>query len=172
MKKFLLLLTSLYLALVLLMPKVELYYTLKNLLHQEHIVLTQETLRDRWFDLKIEGLKLYYDGIESATAEEVELLPWLFFNQLEATGVKAGKDLKKMFDFVAEKIVVRHSVLQPLIASVKAEGNFGLIKGSFDLKTGKLKLLCEPNSRFKRSQAFRELFRKSEEGYIHESTIR
>ncbi len=172
MKKFLLLLTSVYLALVLLMPKVQLYYTLKNILSQERVLLTQASVKDRWFDLKIEGLKLFYDGIESATADEVEMLPWLFFNQLSATDVKAGKDVKKMFDFVADKVVLRHSILHPLAVTIDARGNFGTIKGQLDLKKQKVKLICEPTGRFKRSQAFRELFRKGKEGYLYESNIR
>ncbi len=172
MKKFLLLLTSIYLALVLLMPKVELYYTLKKILERERIVLAQSDLKDRWFDLKIEGVKLYYDGIESARAEAVDLWPWLFYNQLRATGVRAGKDVRKMFDFNADRITVRHSVLHPMAATIDASGNFGKISGSVDVKSGKVKLRCEPTKRFLQSQAFREFFRKTGEGYIYESTIR
>ena len=172
MKKFLLILFSFYLALVFLMPKTELYYTLKSFLAPQHVILTQERVKDRWFDLKIENLKLLYDGIESAQAEQVEVLPWLFFNRISAENVRAGKDVRKMFDFNAEQITVTHSVIAPLEAKISANGNFGKIEGSLKLKEGKLKLICEPTKAFKSSSMFRELFKKRDEGYVHESIIR
>jgi len=172
MKKFLLMLGSFYLAILFLMPKTELYYTLKSFLAPQHIVLTQKAVTDRWFDMKIEDLKLYYDGIESAEAQEVEVLPWLLFNRLRAQNVRAGKDLRKMFDFNAEEVLLTHSVIAPLEAKISAHGNFGKIEGSLNLKEGKLKLICEPTKTFKSSSMFRELFRKRDEGYVHESNIR
>jgi hypothetical protein len=171
MKKFLAILVSFYLALVLLMPKVHLYYALKNLLKPEHVVLVQEDVKDRWFDLKITGLRIYYDGIESAEAEEAHIVPWLFFNRLSITDLRAGKDLKKMFDFKADTVTLTHSVIDPMHVKLKADGNFGRISGSIDLKAGQVKLLCEPTDSFKRSDAFRELFRKREEGYVYESKL-
>jgi len=171
MRKFLILLLSTYLALIFLMPKVNLYYTLKQQLQREHVTMTQERLQDRWFDLKIEGMKLYYDGIESADAERVEVLAWLLFNRIEAEGVRAGKDLRKLFDFRADRVVVIHSVIHPTEAALHAEGNFGTVSGKLNLKSGKIHLTIEPSARFRQSAAFRELFRKSGEGYIYESTL-
>jgi Cu/Ag efflux protein CusF len=172
MKKFLLVLFSLYLAIVFLMPKVELYYTLKSFFQPQHIVLAQDSVKDRWFDLKIENLKLLYDGIESAEAETVTVMPWLFYNRLSAANVRAGKDVRKMFDFNAEEVLVTHSVISPFIAKVSAFGNFGKVEGKVDLQAGKVKLICEPSKSFKSSSMFRELFRKRDEGYVHESNIR
>lgn len=171
MKKFLIIVMSTYIALVLLMPKTELFYTLKKLLQKEHVVMTQEQVHDRWFDLKIEGLKLYYDGIESAKAADVEVAPWLFWNRLVANDVEAGSDLRKMFDFKADRVAVVQSILSPLHASLYAEGNFGTIEGTIDLKAGKVRVVCEPTKRFKNSTAFRELFKKGEEGYVYESLL-
>ena len=172
MKKFLLILFSFLSALVFLMPKTEIYYTLKLFLAPQHIILTQERVKDRWFDLKIENLKLLYDGIESAQVEQLNIVPWLFFNRISAENVHAGKDVRKMFDFNAEQIIVTYSVLSPLEATISANGNFGTIEGSLKLKEGKLKLVCEPTNAFKSSSMFRELFRKQDEGYVHESIIR
>jgi len=171
MKKVFLVLLSFYLAIVFLMPKVSLYYTLKTLLAQQHVVLQQTKVKDRWFDLKISGLKLYYDGIESAEVETVKILPWLFFNQIKAENLKAGKDVKKMFDFQADEVLIRHSVIAPFVAEISASGNFGKIDGTLELKKGKLKLICEPSKSFHSSSMFRELFRKRDEGYVHESVI-
>ena len=171
MKKFLAILLSFYLAIVLLMPKVHLYYALKNLLKPEHVVLVQQSVKDRWFDLKIEDLTIYYDGIESARAEHVEVLPWLFFNRLSVSGLHAGKDLRKMFDFKADTVTLTHSVIDPMRVKVHAVGNFGELNGTIDLKAGHVKLLCEPTDTFKRSDAFREFFKKREEGYLYESKI-
>ncbi len=171
MKKFFLILFSFYLAVVLLMPKVHLYYALKKVLASEHVMLMQDRVKDRWFDLKIEGLHIYYDGIDAAQAEDVSVWPWLFYNRIRLSGLEAGKDLRKMFDFKAEAVHVTHSVIDPMHVRLYAEGNFGQISGSVDLREGRVKLLCEPTDAFRGSDAFRELFRKSEEGYVYESKI-
>jgi len=172
MKKFLLLLFSFYLALVFLMPKAELYYTLKSYLKPERIVLTQDSVKDRWFDLKVENLKLFYDGIESAQAENLTIAPWLLYNKVNAHNVTAGKDVKKMFDFKADYVTMTYSVIAPFAVKIDAEGNFGKIEGALNLKEMKLKLVCTPEKRFKSSSMFRELFRKTDEGYVHESILR
>ena len=172
MKKFLLLLLSLYLALVFLMPKVELWYTLKHYLQPQRIVLTQKSAKDLLWALKVEEMTLLYDGIESARAETVTVIPWLFYNAVKVENLSAGKDVRKMFDFKAENLNITYSVLSPFQANIEAEGNFGKIHGALFLKTGKLKLLCEPTKRFKSSSMFREMFRKTDEGYLHESSIR
>ncbi len=172
MKKFLLLLFSLYLALVFLMPKVELWYTLKHYLQPQRIVLTQKSVKDMLWALKIEDMTLLYDGIESARAEKVTVIPWLFYNAVKVENLSAGKDVRKMFDFKAENLDLTYSVVSPFRVNVEAEGNFGTIHGALFLKTGRLKLVCEPTPRFKSSTMFREMFRKTDEGYVHESSIR
>jgi len=171
-KKFLLILGVLYLAIVLLMPKVNLYYTLKKFASDQKITIIQKDVSDRFFDLKISDAKLYYDGIESARIESLNILPWLFYNSLSGVNIKSGNDVKKMFDFKADEVSVVVHIINPFEVSIDAMGNFGQIWGTFFLKESKLRLICEPSSTFKSSQAFRELFQKTDEGYIHESSIK
>ena len=171
MKKIVLILLCLYLAIVFLMPKVNLYYTLKQFAAKEKISIVQKNVQDRWFDLKVTDADLFYDGINSAHISSLEIFPWLFYNKIKAVDIHSGKDVRKMFDFKADEVFIVLSVLNPFVATIKAHGNFGEIHGTFDMKVGKLKLICEPSNSFKSSQAFRELFRKKEEGYVHESNI-
>ncbi len=171
MKKIVLILFSSYLAIVFLMPKVNLYYTLKQFAVKEKISIMQKNVQDRWFDLKVTDADLFYDGINSAHISSLEIKPWLFYNQIKAVDIYSGKDVKKMFDFKADEVLVVLNILHPFVATIKASGNFGKIDGTFDIKAGKLKLISKPSKHFKTSQAFRELFRKKEEGYVYESNI-
>ncbi len=171
MKKVVLIFLSLYFAIVFLMPKVNLYYTLKQFAQQEKVTIVQKSVSDRWFDLKITDADLFYDGINSAHIDTLKILPWIFYNKIVALDIHSGKDIKKMFDFKADSVDVVLSIINPFVAKIDASGNFGKVYGTFNLKSGKLKLICEPTSKFKNSQAFREVFRKTQEGYVHESNL-
>ncbi len=171
MKKIVLIFLSLFLAIVFLMPKVNLYYTLKQFAQQEKVTIIQKDLQDRWFDLKVTDADIFYDGINSAHVGTLKILPWIFYNKISALDVESGKDIKKMFDFKAQSVSVVLSILNPFVAKIDASGNFGKVYGTLNLKKGKLKLICEPSNKFKHSQAFREVFRKTKEGYVHESNL-
>ncbi len=172
MKKILFLLLSTYFALVFLMPKEQLFYTLKTFLQKQKITISQDDIKDRWIDLKIEKPKLYYDGIESAIIDSISIKPWLLYNSVSAYDIKSGKDVKKMFNLKDGFAQITQAFWNPFVAKVEAEGNFGKVWGTIELKEGKIKLLCEPSKNFKRSQIFRELFKKRDEGYVYESLIK
>ncbi len=172
MKKFLFILLSTYLALIFLMPKEQLFYTLKAVLQERKITISQEGLKDRLIDLKIEDAKLFYDGIESARIKSISVKPWLIYNSAVAKDISSGKDVKRVFDLKDGFVRISQALWYPFVVKIEAEGNFGKVWGSLKLKEGKIKLICEPSKNFKRSQIFRELFRKRDEGYVYESLIK
>ncbi len=172
MRKLLLLAGSIYLALIFLMPKEELFYTLETFLKDQKVMIVKESIKDRLFDLKIKDVKLFYDGIETAQIDNITVKPWLFYNSVVAKNLSSGKDIKKMFDFKGEYVRLVQAFWHPFVAKIEAKGNFGKIWGKIFLKEGKIKLICEPEKSFKRSQIFRELFKKRDEGYVYESVIK
>ncbi len=172
MKKFIIFLLIFFIAVITLMPKENLYYTLKNGLKAERIVMTEESLNDNFIALNGKGISIFYDGIESIQAEDFSVMAWGIYNKIDATGVGASKDLKNMFGFSADEVEVTYALWDYNEAKIFASGDFGTIDGVFELSSQTLKLLLEPSSAFEKSPLIRQYFKKSEEGYTYESKIK
>jgi hypothetical protein len=153
------------------MPKENLYYTLLNILKKERVAITQESLSDNLISLKGENISIFYDGIESVKADSFSFLPLMIYNRFDAAGVRASKELKKMFKFSADKVEITYAVWDYKSAKIYAEGDFGTVEGTLDLLGQRIKLLLDPSPEFERSPMIRQYFKKSEEGYIYESKI-
>ncbi len=168
MKKIFLFIILFYVGLVLFMPKINLYYTLENLLQKEHLILEEEVIKDRWFDLDMKGVSVFYEGIASVDVKEIKITPWIFYNHVIATDVTMAKALQKMFHFSASKVELRYSLLDYKNILLKADGDFGVLSGKVDLFAQKMIIIVEPSARFKKSDMMR-YFKKTEEGWTYES---
>ncbi|OQX72734.1 MAG: hypothetical protein B6D59_07640 [Campylobacteraceae bacterium 4484_4] len=171
MKKAILILTSFLVAFVLLMPKEQLYYTMKRLLNEEHIQLTQKSVSDRWFLLHLEGVSLLYDGIKSVKAERADIWPWLLYNRLCVEKITPYPAIRKFLPASAQKAVITYTPFYPMKVLIHSEGDFGEMEGAFNLKEGRLHLLLHPTQTFSKSSVVRENFKKTDEGYLHESNL-
>jgi len=172
MKKFLILLSVFFIAIITLMPKENLYYTLKNKLKEQRVTINEEHLSDNLISLKGEGISIFYDGIESVNADNFSITAWGIYNKIDAVNVGASNDLKKMFEFSADEVEITYAVWNYKKAVIAASGDFGTIDGTFELSSGTLKLLLEPSAAFEKSPMIRQYFKKSEEGYTYESKIK
>ena len=172
MKKFIIFLFIFYVAFVALMPKENLYYTLKNILKQERVTISEESLSDNLVSLKSKGVSIFYDGIESVNADEFSVLPLVIYNKIEASNVRASKDLKNMFKFSADLVEVTYALWNYKKAKISASGDFGELYGTFDVTSGELKLNLEPSLEFEKSPMIRQYFKKSEEGLVYEQIIK
>ena len=171
MKKFILLLIVLYVAIITLMPKENLYYTLKNRLKEQQVTLSESELKDNLISLKADNVIVSYDGIESVDVESFSILPLIFYNKLTATNVSATASLKSMFKYSADEVQLTYKIWNYKSVDIDASGDFGDIHGSLDVLSGELKLNIEPSLEFEKNSLLRQYFKKSDEGYIHESKI-
>lgn len=172
MKKILIFLTLFYLALVIFMPKENLYFTLKNTLKQERIEVSEASLSDNLISLKGERLVVSYDGIESVLVKEFSVTPFLFYNKVKAFEVSASASLKEMFSFSADVFELTYVIWNFNEAKIYAKGDFGELNGVLDLSAQSIKVVLEPSMEFENSPLIRQYFKKSEEGYIYESKIK
>jgi hypothetical protein len=154
------------------MPKENLYYTLKNILKNERVTLTEEILSDNFISLDSSNISLFYDGIDSVKIDSFSVKPLLIYNKIDLENVSASDDLKKMFNFSATSVDITYAIWDFKNINIVAEGDFGEISGSIDIIDQSIKLLLEPTLRFEKSQIINQYFKKSEEGYIYESKIK
>ena len=171
MKKILLFIAIFYLGFVLFMPKINLYYTLENFAKKEHVVIKEGAIKDRWIDLEIKDATVFYDGIASLEAKEIDMLPWIFYNKITLTDVSPSKTLKSMFDAKADEVTLTYSVLSYKTIMIAAHGDFGELVGTLDVMAQKIHLVLSPSEKFKNHQIVRQYFKKQEEGLVYESKL-
>jgi hypothetical protein len=170
-KKILLVFIVFLLGVILFMPKVNLYYTLENILQKEHIIIKEGALKDRWIQLDITDAVVFYDGIASVEVSSITVMPWLLYHKVTMEDVRPTPEIARMFDAKANRVIMTYSVWDYKHIMIEAEGDFGLLHGRLDVLAQKIYLLLEPSETFKNNALVRQYFKKQEEGLVYESKL-
>ena len=124
----------LWLAVLLFMPKQELYYKLEHILVKEGIKINEEKIEEGVFSLTLKNADLYVKGIKVASAKKVTLFTLLFYTKIEVTELFLDDSLKNMAPQHTQYAVFTHSLLSPMYLSIYAKGSFGIVSGEANLK--------------------------------------
>jgi len=157
-----------WLALVILMPKEELYYKLEETLHSQEIALNEEVIDEGLFGLSLKNVSVYVKGINVANIEEVNLFTILFYSYIEVKGLRIDDSLKTMVPQETQKAVLEHSVMAPFSVSVEAEGSFGTMDGKIDLNERKVHLDFNES---KNIAMLKPQLKKNEKGWVYETSF-
>ena len=167
-KKSVLVLLVTWLAIVILMPKQELYYKLEEALDSYEITLNEEKKNEGLFSLSLKGVTVYVKGINVATIDEVNFFTLLFYNSVELRSLLVDDSLKTMIPQETTSAVMEHSILSPLDVSVAASGSFGVLTGNIDLNERTVHLDFNES---KNIQMLKPQLKKSEKGWIYETSF-
>ena len=157
-----------WLGLVILMPKQELYYKLEEALLTQEIALNEEKIEEGFFGIILKNVSVYAKGIHVASIEEVNLFTLLFYSRAEITMLRVDDSLKTIVPQEIQKAVLRHSVLAPFSLSVEAIGSFGVMTGDIDLNERKVHLDFNES---KNIQMLKPQLKKGEKGWIYETSF-
>ena len=167
-KKSVLVLLVTWLAIVILMPKQEIYYKLEEALDSYEIRLNEEKKSEGLFSLNLKGVTVYVKGINVATIDEVNLFTLLFYSSIELESLLVDDSLKTMIPQETTSAVLRHSIRSPLDVSVVASGSFGSLTGNIDLNERKVHLDFNES---KNIQMLKPALKKSEKGWVYETSF-
>ncbi len=155
-------------ALLVFMPKQEIYYKLEKELAKKEIKINEKSIEEGLFSLTLKQASVYVKGIKIATIEELTLFTLLFYTKVELDALLLDDSLKAMAPQQTDKAILSHWVLSPLEASVNAEGTFGAIEGSVDLKERKLHINF---SETKEIETIKSQLKKDEKGWYYETSF-
>lgn len=158
----------LWLSLLVLMPKQELYYKLEETLAKYDIELNEKDLDTGWFSVTLKDVTLYAKGIDVGTIEEVKLTTFLFYNRIALRSLQLDETLKRVMPQETEKAAITYSLLSPLAVSVEASGDFGAMEGLADLKERKVRLDFNESSNI---QMLKAQLKKDEKGWFYETSF-
>ena len=167
-KTILTLCVVIWLALVILMPKQEIYYKLEEALLTQEVALNEEEIEESFFGLSLKNVSVYVKGIHVASIEEVNLFTLLFYSSVEVKMLHMDDALKTMVPQETEKAVLVHSVMAPFSVSVEALGSFGAMDGKIDLNERKVHLDFNES---KNIAMLKPQLKKGEKGWVYETSF-
>ena len=167
-KKILLTLLLIWFALLVFMPKQEIYYALEKELSKQGIEINEQNIEEGWFSLRIGEAAVYGKGIKIATVEKLTCHTLLFYTKIEIDHVVLDDSLKAVLPQTTDKILLTYSLLSPLTVWIHAEGVFGRLEGSADLKERKLHIEF---TEVKEIGTIRSELKKGERGWYYEKSF-
>ncbi|MEA1879131.1 MAG: hypothetical protein U9N11_00580 [Campylobacterota bacterium] len=157
-----------WMALLLFMPKQELYYKLEQLMETQTLKINEKSIEEGLFSLTINEADIYAKGIKIATAHKIDIFSVLFYSKIEVNLLKIDDSLNTMTPTDIESIKATHAVWNPLNVNIHTEGSFGSASGMLGLIDNDVRL------DFNASQAtapFKDKLSKDEEGWYYETSL-
>jgi hypothetical protein len=159
------------LAIMLLLPKVNLYYQLEHEVKPYGVILSGERLDDKGLWLNIDDATLYIKQIESAHAQSIEILLLGLYNRIDIKKIALSSTFDSFVPTDVERIRILYSVLDPLHVTVDAAGDFGTAQAKASLTERTISVTLQPSKLMKtRFRSTLNRLKKDETGgYRYES---
>jgi len=155
-------------AVIIFMPKQELYFALEEKLSKQGIEINETHIDEGLFSLKISGAKIYVKGIEVASIEKIEIFTLLVYSSVDIEKMLFDDSLKSFVPQEIEKSFFHYSILSPFKVFITTMGSFGLAEGTGDLKTHTVRIDLLDAKDIKASQS---LLKKDEKGWYYETSF-
>jgi len=140
-----------FLALIVFLPKENLFYYGLQKLKKQNIELNYKKLEDDFDKLSIDKTKVYYQGIEALEVQNIDTKVWFFINNIEFKKVILNDSIKKMVPTIDsfQLLQMQYTLIDPLHIQIKGIFNEGKLKGSFNLIDRVIKIEFYTSKSFK-----------------------
>jgi len=167
-KKGLIVFVAVWLSILVLMPKQELYFKLEEALEGYDIKLNEEKVEEGFFSVTLKDVSVYVKGIDVATIKELKFSTFLFYNRIALQALHLDETLKNMMPQETQQAVIVYSVLSPLKISIEASGSFGGMDGLADLRERKVRLDFNES---KNIGMLKPQLKQDEKGWFYETSF-
>ena len=157
MKKTIFIIFGLILGFFIFMPKTNLIYFIQKELSKQNIYLNTD-ISSHLFSITLNKSTLYYNGINTANIDDIEIYPFILYNKITINNIKFN-----IGNYKIKKLKIIYNVFSPKKASVTANSNIGNIRGYIDIINKKIFL------RFNKVQkaSIKKLLKKDKKGYFY-----
>jgi len=168
-KKFFIVLFVVWFALLLFMPKKELFYTLERNLEAQGVQINEKEIDEGLFSLNLIDATIFYKGIKVATVEKINIFTLLFTTNIHISTLELDDALKAFAPQKIDSADITQLLFAPYTLNITALGSFGEMKGLADLKSGKLRL--DFLNTTKEIDVIRPNLQKDEKGWYYETSF-
>jgi len=167
-KNILLIIVTFWFAILLFMPKIDIYYTLENELSKQGIEINEKSIGEGVFSLLLEEVDVYVQGIKVVRVDEVNIFTLLFYSSLNIDAIKIDDSLKSFIPGTVDNVVVSHSIVSPFKVYINIIGSFGLADGTIDLTNNIVRLNFEDSEKL---NSIKKELKKDEKGWYYEKSF-
>jgi len=128
------------------LPKKNIYFQLEKELYKKHVVILDETFKEKPFGLLIKNMEVFYDGLNAGIASNLDFTSCLFFTKIDINKVRVSKSFEHILPLKIDEIIVEHKVFSFSKVNIVARGDFGEIKGFYDIFEKKIVGELKPSS--------------------------
>ena len=163
-KQIIVVLIVLPLAVMLFMPKKELYYLLEKKLYTQQIMISGERVQEGPLSLTIAHPVFSLAGASLARAEHITLWSLLFYTKADVKGVVVAEGLPA--EVSIQTLTATHTLLSPMKITLSGESSIGALQGYVDLGTRTLHLDI---AKAEKNKAVSKYLKKGQKGWYYES---
>jgi uncharacterized membrane protein len=156
-------------ALLLFMPKQELYFTLENALAKQDIEINEQSIEEGIFSLNLIKPVIYVKGIKIATVEKINIFTLFFYNNINVRSMHLDESLKSFAPQNIDRANISYSLFFPFAVNIDANGSFGLLEGNANLNKRNIRLdFSETTTAI---DPIRSNLKKDEKGLYYETSF-
>ncbi|SFV53991.1 hypothetical protein MNB_SM-7-997 [hydrothermal vent metagenome] len=145
-------------ALLIFLPKKNLYYYAERELKNYKAVIDNEQVSSRAFGLDIENANLYIEHIRVAKIMDLHITTYLIYNVIEAKQIRLSGVARSFLPTQVDQLKISYRLWDPLEIVFEANAPFGKVRGSIFLKQKRVKLVLKPSKVMKNE--YKDLLRK------------
>jgi len=123
-----------------LLPKENLYFMGVKKLYREKIELSQTSIVDNYFGLKIQNLNIKYENIDVADISKLDIATYIFSTKIDIRNIIVNSAFNKFAPQTIRSINISHSILDPLKIDISSKFTQGEAKGYVDLLNRVIKI--------------------------------
>ena len=139
-------------------PKINFYYFIEQKLQKNDILISNEQIEDKALSFIIKDAKIFYKNIKISNIDNMSIYPYLFFNKIIINKIRISSDFEDFVPLNINNIVVNYHILNPIIVSLEASGEFGKINAQIDLIEQNIALYLVPSNKMKNK--YRNILKK------------
>ena len=167
-KKIVIALAVIWFAVLIFMPKQELYYMVEKELAKKDIKINEKSIDEGLFSLTINEADVYAKGIKLASVEKLNFFTLLFYTKVEFENLVLDDSLKSMAPTQTDAATISHAVWNPLHVDIEAQGSFGELKGAVSLGDKTLRLDFNES---KGIEMLKPKLKNDEKGWYYETSF-
>jgi hypothetical protein len=156
-------------ALILFVPKSNVYYFAEKNLKKVDVIISQETIQENFLSLSLKNLKVNVKAIDAGLIKGLDITLLGVYNKILISDIELSSVVEAYLPSKIEKIETTYTLLDPLVVHVLGNGLFGESSITFNLKTRELLVSLKPSKlMFSKYRKSLNKFKKSKNGeYIY-----